>query len=254
MMLSGGPAIAATSSARAGAPYTCSGGDIPSGAYAGILVTGKCAVPLHATVTVAGNLTVASGAMLDADSAPSTLTVGRNVIGEPGSMIGLGCTAAHGGCGSGPDGVGPYAGESSSIVIKGGVALDHVYNAALDGLEVMGTVSSTGGGAGLALDQFIPFSVKDDVIHGNLSVSGLTTTWFGVIRTTVGGNVVLTNIVGADPDSNEVVHSTIGKNLVCTGLNPAPQFGDAVIGAPAGYAYSTVGGRVNGQCGFVLAP
>ncbi|MDX6325614.1 MAG: hypothetical protein QOK15_1968 [Nocardioidaceae bacterium] len=90
-------------------------------------------------------------------------------------------------------------------------------------------------------------------IHGNLNVYGLKTTWFGVHRSTIDGNVVLRRIRNDDPDGNDVVHDTIGGSLVCRANSPAPQFGDADDGAPSGYKYSTVGGRVVGQCGFVLA-
>lgn len=249
-----GMASAAPSSKSAA--VTCTGGEIASGTYSSVTVAGDCSVPAGATVTITGNLTVLSGAMLDADSAPSTVTVGHNVVGYPGSAIGLGCTAAHGGCtAGGPDGNGPYAGQLSNILIKGNVSLDHVFNAALDGITVNGNVSSVGGGAGMSFPGFIPFSVKDDTIHGNLTVSGLTSTWFGVIRSTIDGNVVLSNISMADPDANEVVHDTIGKNLICTNLFPAPQIGDADEGIPdPSYPYSTVGRNVIGQCGFVLAP
>lgn len=235
---------------------TCTGGAIASGTYASVTVTGECTVPAGATVTIIGNLNVASGAMLDADSAPSTITVGHNVVGSPGSWTGLGCTPAHGGC-SAPSpegGAGPYFGQQSTVLVKGNVSLDHVYNAALDGITVNGNVSSVGGGSGMNPPGFIPFSVKDDTIHGNLSVSGLTSVWFGVIRSTIDGNVVLSDNTLLDPDANEVVHDTIGKNIICTNNYPAPQFGDAVEGQPTSYQWSTVGGQALGQCSFITGP
>jgi hypothetical protein len=100
----------------------------------------------------------------------------------------------------------------------------------------------------------VPFSVKDDFIHGNLHVRGLKTTWFGVIRSTINGTVSLRRIKNDDPDGMEVVHDTIGGDLACFKNQPKPQFGDAVEGAPPGYKYSTVGGQILGQCGFVRAP
>lgn len=249
LMLPAGIATAAPSQAAA---LTCTGGEIPSGTYSSVTVAGQCSVPAHATVTITGNLNVLSGAALDADSAPSTITVGHNVVGYPGSSTGLGCTAAHGGCTTGgPDGNGPYAGEQSDITVMGNASFDHVFNAALDGITVNGNVSSVGDGAGANFPGFIPFSVKDDTIHGNLTVSGLSTTWFGVIRSTIGGNVALSDITLGDPDGNEIVHNTIGKNIICTNLTPAAQFGDAVEGAPPGYQWSTVGHKALGQCAFV---
>lgn len=250
------PVGMATAAPSSGSALTCTGGEIASGTYSSVTIAGECTVPAGATITITGNLNVLSNAMLDADSAPSTITVGHNVVGYPGSSTGLGCTSAHGGCtAGGPDGNGPYAGQQSTILIRGNVSFDHVFNAALDGITVNGNVSSVGGGAGADFPGFIPFSVKDDTIGGNLSVSGLSTTWFGVIRTSVGGNVALSDITLGDPDGNEIVHDMIGKNLICTNMSPAPQIGDADEGIPdPSYPYSTVGHRVIGQCGFVLGP
>src|SRR5882757_4750302 len=72
-------------------PYTCTGGDVPSGNYASITVTGFCDVPDNAVITVVGNVDVVAGAVLDAQTAPSTITVGHNVTAAAGSLIGLGC-------------------------------------------------------------------------------------------------------------------------------------------------------------------
>src|SRR3984957_21250282 len=79
--------------------YTCSGGDlasgnfisIPSGNYASITVTGACNIQPDAVINVAGNINVAPGAALDAQSAPSTITVGGNITAGWGSFLGLGC-------------------------------------------------------------------------------------------------------------------------------------------------------------------
>jgi hypothetical protein len=218
---------------------TCSG-ELASGTYSNVSVTDSCMVPDGAAVTVMHNITVAPGAMFNA-STHSTLSVGGNVTAGAGSMVALGCTEAHP-CVDG------MPGEIGADTIAGNVTLDHVFTAAINGVTIGKNLSSVGGGSGYTLDPWIPFSIKDDTIHGNLTVTGLRTSWFGVIRTTVGRNVVLTDIKGADPDSNEVVADTIGRNLVCHGLSPAPQLGDAVEGAPPGYGPSTVGGRAVGQC------
>jgi hypothetical protein len=202
-------------------------------------------------VTVVHNVRIARGAMFDAQGAPSTVHIGGNVVARKGSLFGLGCTAAHG-CESGP----PFSDAS----VGGNIVLKYVYDAAINGVEVGGNVVSRGGGAGFVFDggqgQFVPFSVKDDVIHGNLVVKGLKTTWFGVIRSTIDGNVILKYIKLDDPDGNEIVHNTIGHNLICRGMDPAPQFGDAIgdPNLPPDYAYSTVGGKALGQCTFVLNP
>lgn len=233
--------LTATANAAAPDASSCSGGELASGTYSNVTVTGECTVPDGAEVTVLGNIHVAAGAVFDAQT-HSSLTVGRNVTAGPGSMVGLGCTDAHP-C---EDGV---PGSIGQVTVHGNVSLHQVYDAALNGITVDGNVTSNRGGAGpLFPDPFIPFSVKDDTIHGNLVVQGLDTTWFGVIRSTIDGNVVLSNIQNADPDGNEVVANTIGKNLICRGNAPASQFGDAVEEGPPGYGPNTVGGVALGQC------
>ena len=87
LALSGGPAMAAPSSTPVA--YTCTGGDfqtgtfvpIPSGTYANITVAGACAPAANAVITVLGDVNVAPGAVLNAQSFPSTITLyvcGRN--------------------------------------------------------------------------------------------------------------------------------------------------------------------------------
>jgi hypothetical protein len=244
-----GITTSATASGSSSAWSVCSGGDIASGTYQNLKITGDCVVPEGAVVDVVHNVRVAPGATFDAQGAPSTVHIGGNVVALKGSLFGLGCTAAHG-CESGT--------TFSVASVDGNIVLSHVFDAAINGVEVGGNVVSNGGGAGFVFNQggFVPFSVKDDVIHGNLVVNNLTTTWFGVIRSQIDGNVILHGIKNDDPDGNEVVHDTIGGNLVCTGMSPAPQFGDAVEdpSLPQDYRYSTVAGRVIGQCGFVLNP
>lgn len=234
LLLVGGPAMAAPP----GGAYTCSG-DLPDGTYANITVVGECDVPSGANVTVTGNINVTAGAALRSTwGAPgATMWVGHNVTGARGSLVELGCTDAHGGCD-------PW----SDVKVNGNVTLNSVYDAALNGIVVMGNVTSSGGGSGP--DGF-PFSVKDDQIHGNLTVSNLYGSWFGVIRTTVGKNVTLSNITLSDPDGNEIVANTIGRNLVCHGMSPHPQMGDSggVPGTP--YGPNAVGGQALGQCASI---
>jgi hypothetical protein len=238
----------ATASQADGWQSVCTDGDIASGTYKNLKITGDCTVPEGAVVHVVHNLKVARGASFAADSAPSTVHIGGNVVARAGSFFGLGCTRAHG-C---------EKGDTSHTSVGGNITLKYVFDAAINGVEVGGNVRSKGGGAGFVFDQggFVPFSIKDDIIHGNLVVRGLKTTWFGVIRTQVDGNVILKYIKNDDPDGNEIVHDTIGGNLICRGLSPAPQFGDADDdpSLPADYPFSTVGGRAVGQCAFVENP
>lgn len=216
----GGVTTLATAAQADGWESVCTGGDIASGTYNNLKITGDCSVPAGGVVNVVHNVKVVHGASFVADNAPSTVHIGGNVVAGPGSFFGLGCTPAHG-C----DASTTYSDTS----VGGNITLNYVFDAAINGVEVGGNVRSKGGGAGFIFPAgFVPFSVKDDIIHGNLVVRGLRTTWFGVIRTQVDGNVVLKYIKNDDPDGNEIVHDTIGGNLICRGLSPAPQFGDAV--------------------------
>src|SRR5205807_1854198 len=62
----------------------CSGGDIASGTYRSLTVTGFCNVPDGAVITVEHNLTVSPKAVLFAVSM-STLRVGGNLLVESGA-------------------------------------------------------------------------------------------------------------------------------------------------------------------------
>ena len=243
----------AVASARGGAPTTCSGGAITSGTYSGLTITGNCYVATGATVVVNGNVNVAPGAAFDG-STDSQITINGNVYAGPGSFFALGCSQAHpcdpdGGLPPTGEGTPPQGGFSTHDVVTGNVTLDNVFDAAINGDTIYGNLTSTGGGPGL-LDpetDFIPFSIKDDVIYGNLTVTDLTGVWFGVIRTQVGKNVTLQNIVMSDPDGNEVVTDQISGNLNCSGMDPAPQVGDSEGDAVV------VGKHANGQCAGLTA-
>jgi hypothetical protein len=87
---------------NSGHPYYCSGGNIPSGSYSSIVVTGVCYMP-SGTVNVWGNLSIAPGALLDAVTpgdplppatpvVPATVLVGGNVFVGTGAALILGCS------------------------------------------------------------------------------------------------------------------------------------------------------------------
>ncbi len=242
-VLIAGGLVAGTAAAARGGAYTCAGGEIPAGTYGNVLVTGYCTVPNDpsANVVISGNLIIAPGAAFDAQF-HSTVEIDGNVLAGKGSLFGLGCTEAHP-CNDGTPG-------TQTDVVKGTIFLNQVFDAAINGDKIYGSLISIGGGAGL-LDpetDFVPFSIKDDEIKGNVIVLGLETVWFGIIRTQVGGNVLLNNINLSDPDGNEIVADQIGGNLVCHGMSPAPQGGDAVEGAPPDYGTILLGGHAIGQC------
>lgn len=251
LALSGAPTMAAPS----GTPmptYTCAGGEIPSGSYASITVTGPCAVAADAVITVVGNVNVAAGAMLDAQSAPSTITVGHNVTAASGSILGLGCqppsatgNSAHE-CSADPEG-------QSDISVSGNVTATDAGAVLLNGITVDGNVTLSGGG-GLrmpGMDEDIPWSVKNNIIGRNLTVHGQTTDWLGVLFNKVGGNATLTNITLTEdhPGASQkvyIVRNTIGRNLICMGLAPG------VSGGFIPGSVNVVGRNAIGQCAALV--
>jgi hypothetical protein len=243
LALSAGPAIATASASPSPAAYTCTGGDIPSGTYASITVTGYCDVPADAEITVVGNIDVAAGALLDAQSAPSTITVGHNVTAAAGSLMGLGCqppsytgNSGHE-CAVEPEG-------HSTITVNGNVSTTDANTVLLNGITVKGNVSLYGGGGD------IPWSVKNNTINGNLTVSDVTADWFGALFNHIGHNATLTNITATDPEDPTppvyVVRNTVGWNLNCTGLGPA------LSGGFFPGSVNTVGHKATGQCAALV--
>ena len=236
--------MAAASSTPA---YTCTGGvfptgmvHIPSGHYASITVAGACDVEPGAQISVVGNLNVLAGAVFDAQSAPSTITVGRNVTAAAGSLMGLGCqppsyTGKSGhACAMDPDG-------HSTITVNGNVTATGANTVLLNGITVKGNVTLTGGGGD------IPWSVKNNTIERNLTVSEVTANWFGALFNRIGGNATLTNITVTEDHpgaslSVYIVRNTIGRNLTCTGIGPNLSFGFY----PG--QVNVVGKNANGQC------
>jgi hypothetical protein len=248
------PGTAAVASAQGGPPppaFTCTGGhwnpadpasstfvDIPSGTWSSITVTGVCDVPADAVVNVVGNVNLGPGAVLDAQSAPSTITVGQNVTAAAGSILGLGCQpdtehTRH------PCVIDP--GGSSVINVNGNLTATGADTVLLNGTTVNGNVTLTGGGGD------IPWSIKWNTIGGNFTVSGVTADWFGALFNSVGRNATLTNITATDPEDTTppvyVVQNTIGWNLNCMGLGPA-----LVAGFSPLEPLNTVGRNATGQC------
>jgi hypothetical protein len=243
LVLSGGANVAAVPSMTTPAGYTCTGGEIPEDTYASITVEGNCSVPAGAEISVVGNVTVAAGAVLDAQSEPSTITVGRNVTAAAGSFLGLGCqppsltgNSAHE-CLVEPEG-------HSTITVHGNVSATKAAVVMLNGITVHGNVTLTGGGSE------IPWSIKNNTIGRNLTVSGQTTEWLGVLFNMIDGNATLTEITLTEdhPGASQavfIVKNRIGRNLTCMGLAP---------GVSGGFfpGVNVVGRNAIGQCASLV--
>jgi len=258
LALSGGPAMAAVSW-HSSTAYTCTGGDlatgtftsIPSGNYASITVKGVCNVQPDAVINVRGNINVVPGAVFDAQSAPSTITVRHNVTAGPGSLLGLGCLPNPPGHTTGhPCTVDPTG--SSDITVKGNLTAWDANTVLLNGIKVKGNVTLIGSeGTATAAERAnaIPWSIKDNTIGRNLIVGHMTPLWIGLLHNKVGGNVIMFDVHITDglPPNNDpsptifIASNTIGRNLVCYGLAPA------VAGGFTGEV-NVVGGKALGQC------
>jgi hypothetical protein len=103
----------------------------------------------------------------------------------------------------------------------------------LDGDTVWGSIKSFGGGPGPTFNPYINFPIKDNVIHGDVSVSNWEGAWFGFIRNLTYGSVSIKSNVGVaigdlgTLDSNEVATNIIYGNLSCFNNNPVAQIGDS---------------------------
>jgi hypothetical protein len=218
-------------------PPICSGpATAVAGNYANLTIKGNQYVAAFTKLNVSGNLLVEPGACLDAFTL-GTVTVGGNVYVGNGAILALGCTQ-----GSIGPGVPPCFNDTTHDTVGGSIIADRPYTMYLDGDTISGDIRSTGGGPGVTFSPYVNFPIKDNVVGGNVIVQGWKGAWFGVIRNNVKGRVEISNIGGANPDSNEVATNTIGGNLVCFGNSPAAQLGDS------GGTINTVGGTKFGEC------
>ena len=258
LVISGGAVASATGTAGSGdwpRAYTCTGGNlqtgtfatIPSGTYASIRVTGACQPKPDAVIKVLGDVHVAAGAALDAQSYPSTITVRHNVIAASGSLLGLGClpnptpksTTGH------PcvDAKGNPTTFSSSITVDGNVVARDANTVLLNGITVKRNVILVGGGGA------IPWAIKTNTIRGDLIVRDMTPNWLGVILNKIGGDAILVNVHITDglPPNNDpkptifVASNNVRENLICRGLGP-------FVSGGFGTEHNVVGDEALGQC------
>lgn len=226
-------------------PQICtSAGTALSGNHGNLVVTGNAYVAGGTSLNVNGNLTIAPGACLDAFTLGTVKVTGGVYVGK-GAILALGCSP--GAIGPEP----PCGTTTTDDYVGGSILASQPWTMYLTAVTVGGSVSSFGGGPGPTFDPYVNFPIKENVIGGDLLVSGWQGAWFGVLRNEVYGDARLINNVGVTvsegrPDSTEIATNVVQGNLLCYGNSPAAQFGDS------GGAPNEVGGFASGQCAFNL--
>jgi hypothetical protein len=210
-------------------------------------------------VVVTGDVGLGSGSTLLAGfakndvtgSGTSGLTVDGSVAVGQNSTLLLGCYATSFPCLDDPNQKSPSL--NSPQTVRGNVNASAPLGVVVHDTTVGGSIIETGGGGGVNCTPTGPFAsfkspvysdYEDSTVGGNLWVTGLRTCWIGFIRDHIGGSVVYSNNIFADPDSSEVLTYTIGGNLICEANQPAVQYGDS------GGHSDVVGGYAAGQCAF----
>jgi hypothetical protein len=277
-VLTFGQGVAAAAPAGGnGGNSTCTGtlsspGEL-SGTYANLVITGACSVQ-SGPVTVRGNLTIASGGSLNAVFGlnNSSITIDGNMVVQQNGSAMLGCdvipvsvwgftapiTVPSFPCIDDPNQGDPTL--SSHDIIRGNLVENQSLGVVLNNDSVGGNIVVSGGGTTVCFPPsgifgedfgFPPYSaVLDSTVGGNVVATNLDSCWWGMFRNHIGGNVVNENITTpTNPDGNEVLWNIIQGNFICQGNSPANQYGDA------NSEPNEVGGNAIGQCGFnVIVP
>lgn len=256
------------SASAAGTPrVTCSGNakqpGVLAGTYSDVVVRGVCVVN-SGTAYVQRDLVVAPGATLLAAFArdrttrggSSNLTVGGSLTVLRGGTLILGCEAAHFACIDDPNQKNPTLNSSSSV--GGNLIARHALGVVVHASTIGTNVVERGGGGGVSCTPkgiFAAFKspvysdYEDNLVGGNLTVTGLRSCWFGALRNNLRNSALVAGNTMADPDAMEVVSNTVRRSLSCSANSPAVQFGDSV-GTP-----NVVRRWATGECGFnVLQP
>jgi hypothetical protein len=199
-----GAAAAALPSVAAAAETTRCTGHLRPGSYGSVIVPANAVCLSRGPVTIRDGLWIRSGA---------TFVLGSEESGWTTGTIDNGVHATD-----------PASVQIHFATINGGI-------------DIRGGSGPFGGPFDITWN-----AIEDNVIHGGVSVVGYDGFWFGFIRNTVSGSVVMRNNVLEDPDGNEYVTNTVHGSLVCSGNAPAPQVGDSE-GEP-----NKVTGPKVGQC------
>jgi len=247
-----------TSRAWAQAPdYTCTGGSVAPSVYSSVTIAGVCTldagrVIVQHNLTVLPNATLVGvvggfgGVGLPLPHSPD-LTVNGNVDVQANATLVLGCEPIAFNCSNDTSG---FPGTfSTRETIGGNLTAENAYQIVVHHTAIGGNVTVSGGGGGVNCAAFQYGDFEDDIIDGNLTITGWQSCWLGLFRDTIMHNVRFNGNTTADPDGNEIANNTILGTLSCSGNSPSPHTGDS-LGGP-----SVVVGNASDQCtspGLVL--
>jgi hypothetical protein len=249
--------------------YVCSGTPsapgILAGSYDSVRVVGGCEVNAG-PARVEDNLTVAPGGVLVAAFAlndtthtgHSRLSVGGDLRVQAGGTLLLGCDPQTFAC---LDDNPASPTLSSRSDVAGSLIANQPLGVVVHTTIIGGNVDQDGGGGGFTCTPSGIFMVfgspvysayEDSWIHGNVSVSGLTSCWLGLAGDHVRGNVHMISNQLADPDAVEILYNHISGDLVCRANSAVWDSAEAVFGQVPLYPRTpqpnTVHGDRVGQC------
>jgi hypothetical protein len=230
------PISTAGASPKADGAGACDSGTLAPGTYSSITIDQGLCTFLPGVFQINGSLTIAPQSGVDATNCDTHVTVTGGIsvqggiLGLGGSVIGTGCEADTG------------------DVVGGGLRANNAAAVIVHGTRINGGLSILGGGVTTDCEVGIPFfgptffDLEDSSVNGGVTVTGLTTCWFGAIRNQINGGMRDTNNTFGDPDANEVQTNTIHGPLICNGNSPAVQQGDSEG------LVNTVSGPKVGEC------
>ena len=244
---------ASTGRAWADSDATCTSGPVAPGVYSNLNIAGVCFLAAG-KVIVQHNLTVLPGATLvgvvggfgggGSTLPPSPdLTVNGNLDVQANATLVLGCEPIAFNC---ANDTGGFPGTlSTRDTIGGNLTAENAFEVVVHHTAIRGNATLSGGGGGVscALGFAAPYGdFEDDVIGGNLTITGWQSCWLGFFRDTIMHNAYFNGNTTADPDGNEIANNTILGDLHCDGNSPSPHTGDS-LGGP-----SVLVGNASGQC------
>jgi len=248
-------------SASAGAAnlgnVTCNGGTVAAGVYQSLTINGFCSMPdAPSVVEIHGVLKINANAAFDAGEPGSgRLWVQNNVTVGTNAILNLGCGGPDGGGGDTVAAAGTTPDDCTAHYLNGGLYGTNALAVIVHGISMRGDFvlngsgNQTGGGAGSdsclsgVLFGGPAFSnLEDSNVNGFVSVSNLSTCWFGIFRNNVRGNITIQNNSFDDPDANEVANNVSNNRIDCSNNTPAAQFGDSGGGS------NQARGGLHGEC------